>query len=439
MWPEVADGWEYHSRHIGDLFGKPFFRETTSLMMNLKITNTAWSCVAAAVILTAILWPHRLLSHETVNTTVTFDKEIVRILNRKCIACHSDNNLGIPFTSYEQTRPWARAIEEEVLRRHMPPWRAVRGYGQFANDLALTNREQQFIVAWVEGNGPKTKEQRLIVNVDQGRTAEADRLKPDFTTWQLGKPDLLKPIETYTVNPGQEDGVRRVLINLELSADHWIRAFDYKPTDRRAVRAVFFSLRETGQWLGSWTPWYGTTVLPSPMAYRIPANSHIVAEIHYQSATEKVDDAGTLGIYWAPGPAKNSPTDLVLEAKAAGAGIATSVGTSKDTSFATNKNFSTSVKLPASISILAFKPDLPPGIESFEVRAKRPDGTVQVLLLLRDILTRWPTPYILKEPVKLPVNSELSFTAYYASATSGQLPASVKLTASVVRAAPDSH
>ena len=46
-----------------------------------------------------------LLSHEVVSTTVAFDREIVRILAKKCIACHSERNLGMPLTGYEQTRP----------------------------------------------------------------------------------------------------------------------------------------------------------------------------------------------------------------------------------------------------------------------------------------------------------------------------------------------
>jgi hypothetical protein len=360
-----------------------------------------------------------LFSHEVVNTTVTFDKEISRILNRKCIACHSENNLGVPFTSYEQTRPWARAIEEEVLRRHMPPWRAVRGYGQFANDLALTSRELQFIVAWVEGNGPKTKEQRLVVNVDQGQTPESERLKPDFEKWQLGQPDLLKPLPPQSVAPGQGDTVHRVVVDLELPSDRWIRALEFKPGDRRVVRAAFFSLQETGQWLGSWTPWYGVTTLPQQIAYRVPSGSHLVAEIHYRSASQPVDDRDRLGVYFAPAPAAHSPNDLVLQA------------TKTEASNSHGQKFTGSVKLMSDVNVLAFKPELVPGIESVEVSARRPDGTGDVLLLLRDILPQWPTPYVLKDPERLPKNTELTWTVYYKESAT-QSPSSVKLTVSIV-------
>jgi hypothetical protein len=357
---------------------------------------------AGGLALGGTLWSTTLLSHEVVNTSVTFDREIVRILNRKCIACHSDSNLGVPFTTYEQTRPWARAIEEEVLRRHMPPWRAVRGYGQFVNDLALTNRELQFIVAWVEGNGPKTKDQRLIVNVDQGRTPESERLTLDVGSWQLGEPELLKTLPSHSVAPG---------------TDRWIRGLEFKPGDRRVVRAAFFFVQETGQWLGSWTPWYGITTLPEKAAFRVPAGTHLVAEIHYRSAGEAIDDRGRLGIYFAPAPAAHAPRDLVVAAK-------------KDVSTSSRPRLTGSIKVPGDLSVLAFRPDLAPGIDSLEVSARMPDGRVDVLLLLRDILPQWPTPYIFKDPVRLPKDAELSWTAY-AKDPAAPLPDEIKLTASV--------
>jgi hypothetical protein len=371
----------------------------------------------AIATLIVLMWTHPLLSHENVSTTVTFDREIIRILNKKCVACHSDSNLGMPLTSYEETRPWSRSIEEEVLRRHMPPWRAVSGYGAFVNDIGMTNRETQFIVAWVEGNGPKSKDQQVLANFGDAEHPDG-RLKPDFGKWQLGKPDLLKTFPSNSILPGHDGEVRRVTIDLGLTADGWIRALEFKPGDRRVVRAAFFSLQETGQWLGSWTPWYGVTTLPRDTAYRAPAGSHVVAEIHYQSAPEPVNDKSSLGIYVTPKPALHQPANLVVEAKAAGPLEAQKV--------------SGTVKIPAEVNIIAFRPEIPPGIESMDVTARKPDGTVEVLLLIRHVLPEWPTPYILAQPVALPQNTELSVNGYYDKAI--PLPATLKLTVSLYSA-----
>jgi hypothetical protein len=57
--------------------------------------------------------------------------------------------------TYKEARPWVVAIREEILRRHMPPWGAVKGFGDFRNDQALTPEEMELIVNWSEGGVPE--------------------------------------------------------------------------------------------------------------------------------------------------------------------------------------------------------------------------------------------------------------------------------------------
>ena len=59
------------------------------------------------------------------------------------------------LTTYEESRPWAKAIKEEVLERRMPPWGAVKGFGQFQDDQGLTQEELHLIADWVEGGAPE--------------------------------------------------------------------------------------------------------------------------------------------------------------------------------------------------------------------------------------------------------------------------------------------
>src|SRR5580700_6091958 len=83
-----------------------------------------------------ILW-----SHETLTTTVLFDREIVRILDKHCVMCHFENGPSFPLETYEQTWLQKRKIHAATISRHMPPWDAVPGYGQFINENNLTLRE----------------------------------------------------------------------------------------------------------------------------------------------------------------------------------------------------------------------------------------------------------------------------------------------------------
>jgi hypothetical protein len=377
----------------------------------------------AVFALSVVGFPVALMPHETVTTTVTYDREIVRILKHKCIVCHSHNNLGPPFTTYEETRPWARDIEEQVLARNMPPWRAVPGYGQFTNDLGLTNRETQFLVSWVEGSGPKSKDQRLIENFGEGTPANGPSPQAPVK-WELGKPDLTVSIPRSTA-AGDTDLIRQESIDLRLTAESSIRALDYRPQDRRALRAVFFSIEETGQWLSSWTPWSGATVLPKNTAYRIPAGSHIRAEFHYQKAQESVSAEGSLGLYVAPAGSVHHPVDLVLETKPSAP--SDSDGSSK---------LIASAKIPTDSHVLAIWPVLPQSIDSLEVSALQPAGAVSVLLLLRDALPDWPTSYVLSKPAALPRGTELVVTAHSRVHTK---PEAVRVTISRYDDLPTAH
>ena len=57
--------------------------------------------------------------------------------------------------TYAEARPWAVALKEEILRRRMPPWGAIKGFGDFRNDQALTPEEMERIVSWTDGGVPE--------------------------------------------------------------------------------------------------------------------------------------------------------------------------------------------------------------------------------------------------------------------------------------------
>ena len=47
-------------------------------------------------------------------------------------------------------------------------------------------------------------------------------------------------------------------------------------------------------------------------------------------------------------------------------------------------------------------------VSSVTVSLKTPDGRLQVLLLVRDVIPEWPTPYILRQPLTVKDGGELS-------------------------------
>ena len=96
--------------------------------------------------------------HDVITTRITWNRELSRIFNERCVSCHREGGMSFPLTNYAEARPWAVAIKEEALARRMPPWGGVKGFGEFRNDQALTAEQLEMIVAWVEGGVPEGNE-----------------------------------------------------------------------------------------------------------------------------------------------------------------------------------------------------------------------------------------------------------------------------------------
>jgi hypothetical protein len=94
-------------------------------------------------------------AHDPITTQITWDREIVRIIGSRCTGCHQQGGKAFSLTTYNDARPWAQAIMEETLERQMPPWGAVKGFGQFSNDQAITQDELDIIANWVDGGAPE--------------------------------------------------------------------------------------------------------------------------------------------------------------------------------------------------------------------------------------------------------------------------------------------
>src|SRR5262245_35777149 len=80
----------------------------------------------------------------------TFAKDVAPLLQRNCQECHRPGQAA-PFSmlTYEQVRPWAKAIKAAVIQKKMPPWFADPQYGHFSNTAALAEKEIRTIADWV--------------------------------------------------------------------------------------------------------------------------------------------------------------------------------------------------------------------------------------------------------------------------------------------------
>src|SRR5919198_1016214 len=141
-----------HSRYSRLDFCDAMYKNTVTLPRRLTMSWRRFSIAAFLILgLAAMTVSMRATAGED-STPVTFYKDVLPILQKNCQSCHRPGEIApMPFLTYKDTRPWAKAIKAAVVSRQMPPWFADPGYGHFANDKRLTEAEIATLGAWVDG------------------------------------------------------------------------------------------------------------------------------------------------------------------------------------------------------------------------------------------------------------------------------------------------
>jgi uncharacterized protein (TIGR03437 family) len=257
----------------------------------------------------------------------TFNKEVVRIFQRSCQTCHHPGDIA-PFSlmTYQETRPWAVAIREQVLRRQMPPWKPVTGCGDFQDVQSLSEAEIQTIVAWADSGAPEGQPVDLPAPLEF----------PDG--WSLGAPDLvLTPEEPYTPPPGR-DLYRCFTVPVgDLRGDRWVSALSVKPGNPAIVHHVIAYADPAGEsaqldaaepgpgytcfggprtrtteMLGGWAPGSRGYFAPEGTGIRLANNSRVVIQVHYSPTEEPESDRTPVGLYFAKRPVRHALQVLPL-------------------------------------------------------------------------------------------------------------------------------
>jgi hypothetical protein len=115
----------------------------------------------AAACLALALCAH-LRAHDVSTTPITWNREISRIFYQRCVSCHRPDGTAFSLMTYQDVQPRAVAIRDAVLSRRMPPWGAVKGFGDFRNDEALTAEQIELITDWVQDDTPKGNNPRML-------------------------------------------------------------------------------------------------------------------------------------------------------------------------------------------------------------------------------------------------------------------------------------
>ncbi|HVG73527.1 MAG TPA: hypothetical protein VM819_21620, partial [Vicinamibacterales bacterium] len=250
----------------------------------------------------------------------TFYKDVLPVLQRNCQACHRPGEVApMSLLTYEQTRPWARAIKNAVATKQMPPWFADPAYGHFANERRLSAREIAAIDAWVDAGAPA------------GNPSDAPAPLTFENGWNI-KPDIVVEMpKAFPIPAAGTINYKYVLVKGVFTEDLWVSAAEMRPGnskvlhhgkvwvrppgskwmaratigeayERESHRAIMGDnmIEEGNDILGKFNPGLGAQRFDVDGAAKfIPKGSDLVFELHYTTAGEPTSDASKLGLVLA--------------------------------------------------------------------------------------------------------------------------------------------
>ena len=351
----------------------------------------------ASLILVAASKPNR--------SSATFTRDIAPILFQRCVECHRPGEIApMSLMTYQEVRPWAKAIRERVVERSMPPWFADPHYGKFANDPSLSQNEIDTVVAWVNAGSPKGDDKDLPP-------------APRFTAgWTIGQPDVvLEMQEEYSIPAEGTIPYLYFTIPTNFTEDKWIQAMEIRPGNRTVVHHVIAftqdaGARATGEGeanrgrgqLGGITPNKTGVVFSPGTARLIKKGSNIVFQMHYTTNGQATKDRTKIGLVFAREPARK----ILVTGNALNSRFVIPPGES-------NYEVKASTTFNEDSLLSSFMPHMHYRGKDFTYTAVYPDGRSEILLSVPKYDFNWQLTYVLKEPLPMPKGTRLECVAHF--------------------------
>src|SRR5262249_45158691 len=153
--------------------------------------------------------------------TVTFNKDVLPILQKNCQSCHRPGQIApMSFLTYTDVRPWAKAMKAAVVMRKMPPWFADPQFGPFANDRSLNASDIETIAKWADSGATE----------GDGKDAPASVQWP-HDGWDV-EPDFIVTGPEFAVPAHPKNDVIEwmyMTVPSGITKDTWITSMEIRP------------------------------------------------------------------------------------------------------------------------------------------------------------------------------------------------------------------
>ena len=377
----------------------------------MRVSTTLIGGCAALLVLSVA----SMAGAEAAEGTPTFAKDVAPILYENCVACHRPNHLApMSLITYNDARPWARAVKAKVLAREMPPWGADSSVRAYKNDASLTQGEIDTIAAWVDAGAP------------EGNGADLPEVPQFAEGWSIGEPDLIfSMVKPFDVPADGTVPYTYVTVPTNLSEDTWISAHEFRPGDRRVIHHVIPSVleddgepvtgevslrrsgrtRASGASVGGYVPNRLGTVYEDGVAVLLPKGADIEAQMHYTTIGEPVSDVSSWGVVVAK-------TSGSKPRRRAGGGQVASMSFAIEPG---NPDYAviSSREIQEDTYLSTMMPHMHVRGKSAKYTVIRPDGSEEVALWVPNYDFNWQLSYVLAEPIFMPKGSKLQAEFHY--------------------------
>ncbi len=343
---------------------------------------------------------------------VTFTQDIAPLMFKHCAGCHRPGEVApFPLLSYENAKKRGRLMATVTHDRQMPPWKGHADHGPFIGERRLSDDQIALIEKWV------------ATGMAEGDAKDLPPA-PQFTEgWKLGTPDIVLTMpEAYEIPAEGADIYRNFVLPLKLPDGKFIRAVEYRPSNRLVVHHAVFSADVTDKsrkadaddpqpgfqgnlaaagrllpgCLSVWVP--GRDALPLPDGFSFPwvPGADLIMQLHLHPSGKPETESSSIGIHLTDKAPERTMVDLIMIDKK----IDIPPG---ERSFKTRTEYT----LPTDMEVYGIFPHMHLIGREIKITAMSPEGSPLPLLWIEDWDFNWQSYYQFVRPTRLTAGTKI--------------------------------
>jgi len=361
----------------------------------------------------------------------TFSKDVLPILQKNCQSCHRPGEIGpMPLLTYEQARPYARAIKRATESKKMPPWFADSSVQHYTNDMSLDTADIAKLGAWADAGAP------------EGSPSDAPPARQFADGWNIVEPGktpdkLVQMPDVYQIPAKGTLEYTYIIIPSGFTEDTWVTAAEIRPGNRALMHHAVLYLRTPGsqwlheypknvpfvpapregtqgrssdgdrtaegsladEWIVGYVPGAPPYTLPDDTAFLVKGGSDFVLQLHYTANGTAGVDQTRIGLNIA----KHAPSKRAFIALVADAGFTIPAG---DPAYSAKARFT----LATDAEILGAGPHMHLRGKAMDMQAVYPDGSKETLFNVPHYDFNWQQLYEFGTGKKAPKGTRIEVT-----------------------------